>query len=92
MMNGFILPLLAALLLFAAPALAQQPQPSQTPPAQSQEPPQASDEVRLIRALAMYRSGRLDLAFRAWETLAKEGNKEAAYVLRVLAPLRPIPE
>ncbi|GEM_PF-3379129 len=91
MMNGFILPLLAALLLFATPALAQQP-PQQTPPAQAQETPQVSDEVRLIRALAMYRSGRLDLAFRAWETLAKEGNKEAAYVLRVLAPLRPIPE
>lgn len=90
MMNGFILPLLAALLLFAAPALAQQ-QP-QTPAIQAQDPPQASDEVRLIRALAMYRSGRLDLAFRAWEQLAKEGNKEAAYVLRVLAPLRPIPE
>lgn len=70
--------LLAVLLSAAGPAQAEEPQP-----------PPASHEVRLIRALALYRSGRLDLAWQAWEQLAREGNKEAAYVLRVLAPLKP---
>lgn len=72
-----------AALLFAMPALAEEQQPA---------PPPATHEVRLIRALAMFRTGRLDQAFQAWEQLAKEGNKEAAYVLRVLAPLKPQPQ
>jgi hypothetical protein len=87
-MAGVIRPALALAVLFlSTPALAQQP-----PPQATQEEPKVSDDVRLIRALAMYRAGRLDLAWAAWDKLAKEGNKEAAYVLRVLAPLKPIPE
>lgn len=83
--------LMGALILGSIPALAADTAPPTIAEA-DQELPKISDEVRLIRALAMYRSGRLDLAFPVWEKMAKEGNKEAAYVLRVLAPLHPVPE